>query len=816
VTTRSNGAPLALAAAGLLAAAAALRRRGSRNAGLVQVKVLLDPARGGRVTGDDEIVRLEWQGEDRKSRSVTILGRELQRTGALDVEEKNSRTNLVQSLNLFAAWVHSLRFPLPLYRGLSLRGNENYRADYPEAQFWSTDERVALRFARTGHPGSRMQLLQSEPVSADLVHWLSTLGQFLIYSAEPDFGSGLEEEYEISTMVDPKVVRVQEIVPRPELLRGSRSARASRGEQYQSATLTGDHAVEPQVLAARRWVDEARLQGKFLGNGHFGDVYLYEGKVVKYPRLVAGWWPSNPQQRSPESARAYLLHEAGVANELWALGHRVVPRTLFVESATSGPALVREYGEAPGPVSISELSALEQSLWAVEADGWEVSDELLVLRRPDGSLFVADVGWWRLARPGPKDALDQSEIRNLIINWAEAMGFAIEVIDALKENLDFQVRSVNRVLDSLPPSLPDVAFDLLSEDLGPSLLGPMVARKSVGLAVPPSAEAALGRVEALLAPRGRKIWLPQGGLPVGHWGRRMKRLVEVREASGSAATTVDVSRLLDQILLRRSSPALRLYHGGQIWVRSPGPGARLVPSVELALTQARKAMMGRKPPRAGLISVFEVRPGAKIKSFDTLSSAHAHYKVTSEAGLARAAAKEGVDLIQVANLTVLAQPSSVKYLGFNFAFPESGRVSTRAEVRRVLTQLNDRTLRQMQSSGWRSRHQGRHSAPTAWDINDGGCEEWAGEAVGLLGAKTGRSAATYAFAEFESDWLEAEGLPPVTVDEDDDSRDHDIAHTVLSYEGRWFDAQHPDGVDTLSELSISRGVDLQSWIDGQA
>lgn len=802
-THGGSGTPLALAAAGLLAAVGLLRRRGSFNARQVQVEVLLDSARGGRVAGDDEILRLEWEGKDRKARSVTILGRELKKVVDL-LGPDGERANLVKLLGMFVTWVHSLRFPLPLYRGLHLKEGEDYRADYPEVQFWSTDERVALRFARKMWPHKRkMQILQSELVYADRVHWLSTLGQFLEYSV-----NGEEDEYEIVIDgEDPEVVRVQEIVPRPQLLRGSRSARASRGEEYQSATLTGDHWVEPQIVAVRRWVDEARLHGEFLGTGHFGVVYLYEGKVVKYPRPAAGGW-----QRSPESARAYLLHEAGVANELWALGHRVVPETLFVESPTSGPALVREYGELPGPVSIPELRSLEQSLWAVEADGWEVADQLLVLRRPDGSLFVADVGWWRVERPGPKGPLDQSEIRDLVTNWAESMGFSTNVIDALKENLDLQVRQTNRVLDSLPPSLPDVAFDLLAEDLGPALLGPITARRSVGLAAPPSAEAALGRVEALLAPRGRKIWLPQGGLPVGHWGRRLKRLAEVRKASGSAATTVDVSRLLDQILLRRSDPALRLYHGGPLWVQSPGPGARLVSSVELALTQARKAMTGRKPPSAGLISVFEVRPSAKLESFDTLPAAYAHYKVTSEAGLARAAAKKGVDLIRVADLTVLARPSTVKYLGFNFAFPGSGQLTSRDEVEATLAGLNDRTLGQMRSSGWRSRHRDRHSAPTAWDINDGGCEEWADEAVKRLGAKSGRSAGVHAFAEFESDWLEAEGLPPVMVD-DDHSRDHAIAHTVLSYEGRWYDAQHPGGVDTLSELSISQGVGRQNWID---
>jgi len=211
----SNGIPLALGAAGLLAAAAALRR-GSRNQlGRVRVEVLLDLARGGRVASDDEIVRLEWQGEDGKPHAVLIRGGDLRHTGALDGEPNSDRAHVAKLLDLFAAWVHSLRFPLPLYRGLHLKGGEDYRADYPEVQFWSADERVALRFARTQSLHKRkMQILQSEPVSADRVHWLSTLGQFLEY----------EDEYEIVLDgEDPKVVRVQEIVPRPDLLQGSRN-----------------------------------------------------------------------------------------------------------------------------------------------------------------------------------------------------------------------------------------------------------------------------------------------------------------------------------------------------------------------------------------------------------------------------------------------------------------------------------------------------------------------------------------------------------------------------------------------------------------
>jgi hypothetical protein len=38
------------------------------------------------------------------------------------------------------------------------------------------------------------------------------------------------------------------------------------------------------------------------------------------------------------------------------------------------------------------------------------------------------------------------------------------------------------------------------------------------------------------------------------------------------------------------------------------------------------------------------------------------------------------------------------------------------------------------------------------------------------------------------------------------------SHAVLSYAGRWYDAQHPGGVDTLSALAITQGIDRQQWL----
>jgi hypothetical protein len=219
MTGRSSGIPLALGAAGLLAAAAALRR-GSRNQpGRVQVEVLLDRARGGYVEPDDPILQVGWEGEDGKTHAVLIRGDELRRTGVLDGEPNSGRAHVAGLLDLFAAWVHSLRFPLALYRGLHLHADKDYNPNHPDVQYWSADERVALSFARSGlHRGQKMQVLMSEPISPDQVHWLSTLGLFLEYSVNGEY-----DEFEITPKGDLKVVRVQEIKPRPDLVQGSKN-----------------------------------------------------------------------------------------------------------------------------------------------------------------------------------------------------------------------------------------------------------------------------------------------------------------------------------------------------------------------------------------------------------------------------------------------------------------------------------------------------------------------------------------------------------------------------------------------------------------
>jgi hypothetical protein len=145
----------------------------------------------------------------------------------------------------------------------------------------------------------------------------------------------------------------------------------------------------------RRW--RASPGGIYLGRGNFGQALLIEGAVLKLPvdRDIHGRpWP-------PAEILAAFRQEAAAASTLRAAGFDVVPATVLVEDA-QGPVLVREYGEPAGGLSVAEWDRLAQRLSAVQAAGWLIRDRLLLLRRPGGSLFVGDVGLWRLS-PRPID-----------------------------------------------------------------------------------------------------------------------------------------------------------------------------------------------------------------------------------------------------------------------------------------------------------------------------------------------------------------------------------------------------------------------------
>lgn len=175
------------------------------------------------------------------------------------------------------------------------------------------------------------------------------------------------------------------------------------------ARLTPRHNDLPAVKAARAaaaaW--QAKWQGRsheYLGRGNFGLAYKLErpegDRVLKFP--VDASIHFRPYRREEQTQN--LMAEAGIANELREAGFGIVPEIVYVELDDGTPILVREYGEpvtAKNPPTEAEVDALEAELLAIDRSGWSVLDDLAIYRRPDRSLFVGDVGFWKAPR-GPR------------------------------------------------------------------------------------------------------------------------------------------------------------------------------------------------------------------------------------------------------------------------------------------------------------------------------------------------------------------------------------------------------------------------------
>jgi hypothetical protein len=196
---------------------------------------------------------------------------------------------------------------------------------------------------------------------------------------------------------------------------------ADRKAHYQAPEMQRAQAAVQEVLAGR---------GTLLGNGNFGVAYsvVVDGLpllvkmgtqetihsrsnkrlLAKYPLDENLARHARTSRRSKDSMREVLIHEAGVANTLWAAGSRIIPETVYLEHKNI-PALVRELGEIVDAkrLPLSEVDALADGLLQVLDLGWEPADDLLIARRtiarpgaPVGSLFVADVGVWHQWIPG--------------------------------------------------------------------------------------------------------------------------------------------------------------------------------------------------------------------------------------------------------------------------------------------------------------------------------------------------------------------------------------------------------------------------------
>jgi hypothetical protein len=188
--------------------------------------------------------------------------------------------------------------------------------------------------------------------------------------------------------------------------------------------LTLGHWLRPDVRTAMHVAAMAIDHGERLGQGNFGVAYRVptpQGPfIVKLPAekdIHGRVWSADEQRR-------WFLHEAGVANELAGAGETIVPRTVYTEMADGTPALVREYGESAGKITLGELVWLEDELVGLEQrNHWLVLDDIDLYRRPDGSLFIADVGFWRAARGpvgyGYSAHGDESNLRHLLPLLAE-------------------------------------------------------------------------------------------------------------------------------------------------------------------------------------------------------------------------------------------------------------------------------------------------------------------------------------------------------------------------------------------------------------
>lgn len=235
----------------------------------------------------------------------------------------------------------------------------------------------------------------------------------------------------------------------------------------QAPFLTEGHFDLPMVKEAVRIASRAK-ESESLGRGHFGEAFVVETRkgpvIVKIAAERMLYQDQRPWTREEQIDN--IMHEAGVANELEEMGYDFVPRSVYVELEDGTPAIVREYGEPvePGELSGREFYELEKALFSLEkATGWRVHDELLLLRRPDGSLFIGDVGLWsappRLEEPREWNKID-SDLPSLFAGLSERLFgqrvSSIARVDQLRE----------RLVDA---DLPDFLHKMFTEDLEKAL-----------------------------------------------------------------------------------------------------------------------------------------------------------------------------------------------------------------------------------------------------------------------------------------------------------------------------------------------------------
>lgn len=116
-----------------------------------------------------------------------------------------------------------------------------------------------------------------------------------------------------------------------------------------------------------------------------------------------------------------------------------------------------------------------------------------------------------------------------------------------------------------------------------------------------------------------------------------------------------------------------------------------------------------------------------------------------------------------------------------------------------LRALTEQMLDEIHATGWWTTREGKrvritNERPTAWDINDGRCEEWGERALRIVGGE-----GFWLDNFIDVDQYPVDDMPP-------------IDHYVLRLEGRFYDSQHPDGVDDVMQLDFVRGVTREEFL----
>lgn len=233
--------------------------------------------------------------------------------------------------------------------------------------------------------------------------------------------------------------------------------------------------------------------GAYLGRGNFGEVFRVDTSMgpwaVKLP--VEANWHGVPYP--VHQARRDFMHEAGNANQLARRGFsRLVPASIYVELHDGTPAIVREYGEPVTRVTLPEYAALEHDLIDVEErGGWLVHDALSLYRRPDGTLYVGDVGIWE---PKPRGApirrtRKDSDVPVLLGEFARQAIPILQKVPVFSQ-LHSSMETLQSDMEDEDDFSAEMAFRYLSEGVR--------RRREFGLPVPKGVDAVLAEAQVFL------------------------------------------------------------------------------------------------------------------------------------------------------------------------------------------------------------------------------------------------------------------------------------------------------------------------------